>query len=54
MDVADLGDEDRRDRAPDPIECLDRLIARVVAEALVDLAFEHDDLTVVDLDQIAQ
>ena len=38
----------------DPVDRLDRLIAAIVAQRAVDLAFEHRDFPVIDLDQIAQ
>jgi hypothetical protein len=53
-DVTDLSDQDGRDRAADPVDRLHRLIAAVVTEMLMDVPLEHPDLTVVDLDQVAQ
>ena len=50
--VTDLGDDDGGDGAPDPVDRLHRLIATMVTQMAVDVALEHDDLAVVDLDQV--
>ncbi len=51
--VTDFGDEDRGDRRSHSSQALDGLVAAVVTELLVDLAFQHDDLMVVHGDEIA-
>ena len=53
-DVPDLSDQDRGHRGADPVDGLDRPIADMTAQPFSDLALEHRDLAVVELDQISQ
>jgi hypothetical protein len=52
--VTDLGDEHRAQHRPDPAQRLDRLVAGMALEAAMDPGVALSDLTVIDLDEVAQ
>ena len=52
--VTDLGDQDPRHGRADPVDLLDRPIAAVAAQPVIDRPLECRDLSVVDVDEIAQ
>ena len=53
-DVADLGDEDRRRGSDRSRWRLDRLVALIVLESPGELFFDHRDLTIDELEQVAK
>src|SRR5215218_6577153 len=54
MDVTDLGDEHRAEHGPDAAQRLDRVVAGMTLEPAVDERIAVADLTVVEIDQLAQ
>jgi hypothetical protein len=54
MHVADLSDQDGGGDRPDAVQGLDGVVAGIVFEPAGDLPFDHSQLAVVDLQQVAQ
>ncbi len=52
--VSDLSHEDRRGDRPDTVDGLDRPVTVMVLELAVQLALDHGQLPVVDLEQVPQ
>jgi hypothetical protein len=52
--VSDLSDEDRRGDRPDTVDGLDRPVTVMVLELAVQMALDHGEFPVEDLDQVPQ